>query len=82
MGISYKSYADTKNRMKKYVTVTEGSLIDGISRNHLLELVIRADAYYKVGKINLINMELFEEYLEQFHEAAVPLPKHICRLKE
>ena len=77
MAYSYKCYSETKDVMKKYVNATEGSIIYGISKTHLMTLVNDAGALYKVGNSALINMEILEDYLEQFREPARPLPKHV-----
>ena len=49
MGYSYKTYAETKDVMKKYVNATEGSIIYSMSKTHLMTLVNKAGALYKVG---------------------------------
>ncbi len=77
MSYSYKCYSDTKEVMKKYVNATEGSIIYGISKTHLMTLVNDAGALYKVGNTALINTEIFEAYLEKFREPTRPLPKHV-----
>lgn len=77
MGYSYKTYADTKQVLKKYVNAAEGEAVYGISRSHIIELAREAGAVYKVGKAALINTEVFENYLERFRENPVPLPKYI-----
>lgn len=46
-------------------------------------LFINTGAVYKVGNSALINMELFEKYLERFREPVRELPKHTWnKLKE
>lgn len=77
MSYSYKCYSETKDVMKKYVNATEGSIIYGISKTHLMTLVNDAGALYKVGNTALINTEVFEAYLERFREPVRPLPKHV-----
>lgn len=77
MSYSYKTYSETKAVMKKYVNATEGAIIYGISKTHLMVLVNDAGALYKVGNSALINTEIFEEYLEQYREPARLLPKHV-----
>lgn len=77
MGYSYKTYSDTKQVFKKYVNAAEGEVVYGISRSHIIELAREAGAVYKVGKLVLINTEVFEDYMEQFREKPVPLPKYI-----
>ena len=38
--------------------------------------------YSMGGKIHaVINTKIFEKYLEQVHERAVPIPKHVFRLQ-
>lgn len=59
MGYSYKTYAETKDVMKKYVNATEGSIIYSMSKTHLMTLVNKAGALYKVGNSALINTEIF-----------------------
>lgn len=82
MTISYKTYSDTKEAMKKFVNKEEGAIIYSISRNHLMTLAQDAGAVYRVGKSALINTQIFEEYLEQFREASRPLPKHTCNIRK
>lgn len=77
MSYSYKTYSETKDVMKKYVNASEGAIIYGISKTHLMVLVNDAGALYKVGNSALINTEIFEEYLEQYREPARLLPKHV-----
>ena len=80
MGYSYKTYADTKTIMKKYVNSSEGEAIYSISHSHFMEMARAAGAVYKVGNTALVNTELFDKYLEQFRENPVPLPKRMCCL--
>lgn len=76
MAYSYKTYSDTKSVMKKYVNATEGAIVYSMGKTRLMELAKEAEAVYKVGKSALVNTEIFEAYLEKFHEASRPLPKH------
>lgn len=80
MAYSYKTYSNTKEIMKKYVNAREGSIIYSMGRTHFIELAKKANAIYKVGATALVNVEIFERYLEQFRENAKPLPKHICNI--
>lgn len=77
MSYSYKCYSDTKEIMRKYVNATEGSIIYSMGKTHLMALVKDAGALYKVGNLALINTEVFEKFLEQFHEPSRPMPKHV-----
>lgn len=76
MAYSYKSYSHTKDVMKKYVNATEGSIIYSLGKTRFMALAKEAGAIYKVGASALVNIEVFEQYLEQFLEPAKPLPKH------
>lgn len=76
MGYSYKSYSETKDVMKKYVNATEGAIIYSLGKTRFMALAKEAGAVYKVGNSALVNTEIFEDYLEQFHEPVQMLPKH------
>ena len=76
MGYSYKTYTDTKEVMKKYVNAREGEIIYSIGKTRFMAL---AGEIYKVGNSALVNTEVFETYLEQFHEPSRSLPKHIWK---
>ena len=76
MGYSYKTYSETKDVMKKYVNATEGAIIYSLGKTRFMALAKEAGAVYKVGNSALVNTEIFEDYLEQFHEPAQMLPKH------
>ena len=79
MGYSYKTYTDTKEVMKKYVNAREGEIIYSIGKTSFMALAGEAGAIYKVGNSALVNTEVFETYLEQFHEPSRSLPKHIWK---
>lgn len=82
MAYSYKTYSDTKDVMKKYVNATEGSIIYSLGKTRFMALARDAGAVYKVGASALVNMEVFEQFLEQFHEESKPLPKHVWNKKK
>jgi len=76
MGYSYKIYSETKDVMKKYVNATEGTIIYSLGKTRFMALAKEAGAVYKVGNSALVNTEIFEDYLAQFHEPAQILSKH------
>lgn len=76
MGYSYKTYSEMKDVMKKYVNATEGAIIYSLGKTRFMALAKEAGAVYKVGNSALVNTEIFEDYLEQFHEPAQILSKH------
>lgn len=67
---------------KKFVRIGEGSMTYSIGHHRFIEMARAAGAVYKIGTAKgntiLINLELFDEYLEQFREPATemkhPLP--------
>ena len=75
----YKVPNTSKYVQKKYVRIGEGSITYSIGHHRFIEMARAAGAVYKInegtGGTVLINLELFDEYMEQFREEAVPL-KH------
>ena len=75
----YKVPNTSKFVQKKYVRIGEGSITYSIGYHRFIEMARAAGAVYKIGEGTggtvLINLDIFDEYMEQFREAAVPL-KH------
>lgn len=75
----YKVPNTSKYVQKKYVRIGEGSITYSIGHHRFIEMARAAGAVYKInegtGGTVLINLELFDEYMEQFREEIVPL-KH------
>ena len=75
----YKVPNTSKYVQKKYVRIGEGSITYSIGHHRFIEMARAAGAVYKInegtGGTVLINLELFDEYMEQFREEVVPL-KH------
>lgn len=73
----YKIPGTTKYVQKKYVRIGEGSIIYSIGHHRFIEMARAAGAVYKInegtGGTVLINLDLFDEYMEQFREIAVPM---------
>ena len=76
MGYSYKTYSEMKDIMKKYVNATEGAIIYSLGKTRFMALAKEAGTVYRVGNSAVVNTEIFEGYLEQFHEPVQVLPKH------
>lgn len=57
---------------KKFVRIGEGSMTYSIGHHRFIEMARAAGAVYKIGTAKgntiLINLELFDEYMEQFRE--------------
>lgn len=75
----YKVPGTFKNVRKEFVRIGEGSIMYSIGHHRFIEMARAAGAVYKInegtGGTVLINLELFDQYMEQFREAPVPL-KH------
>ena len=56
----------TKVNKKKFVRYKEGAEIYSIGQTTFERMAKDANAVYKVGKMVLVNCELFEKYLETF----------------
>ena len=53
-------------RRKKFVRYDEGAELYSMCKHSFMKLAAEAGAVYKVNRISLVNMEVFEEYLETF----------------
>ena len=75
----YKVPGTNKMVQKKFVRIGEGSITYSIGHHRFIEMARAAGAVYKLsdaqGGTVLINLEIFDEYMEQFHEPAVEM-KH------
>ena len=73
----YKVPGTSKIVQKKYVRIGEGSIIYSIGHHRFIEMARAAGAVYKIsegkGGTVLINLELFDEYMEQFREEPVEM---------
>ena len=73
----YKVPGTSKQVVKKYVRIGEGSIIYSIGHHRFIEMARAAGAVYKInegqGGTVLINLEIFDEYMEQFREAPVEM---------
>lgn len=73
----YKVPGTNKQVIKKYVRIGEGSIIYSIGRHRFIEMARAAGAAYKInegtGGTVLINLEIFDAYMEQFRQKPVPL---------
>lgn len=59
---------------KKYVRIGEASIVYGIGHHRIIELARNAGAAYKLSEGTvLISLEIFDEYMEQFHLEPIPL---------
>ena len=82
----YKVPGTNKIVQKKYVRIGEGSVTYRIGHHRFIEMARAAGAVYKLGDAQggtvLINLELFDEYMEQFHEPAVEMKHPLWKAPE
>lgn len=82
----YKVPGTNKIVHKKYVRIGEGSIIYSIGHHRFIEMARAAGAVYKINKGTggtvLINLELFDDYMEQFREKAVPMKNTLWKESE
>ena len=62
-----------RNLEKKFLRYQEAEHVDSIQHKKLFELASKAGAIYRIDGYVLINRDIFNEYLEQFHEPAKKL---------
>lgn len=53
---------------KKFLRYQQAEIVYSLSHKKLMELANAAGAIYRIDGIVLINREIFDEYLERFHE--------------
>ncbi|MCD8125030.1 MAG: DUF6462 family protein [Lachnospiraceae bacterium] len=71
---SMKEVPDQLRKLRReYIRYQQAELIYSLSHKKLLELTSEAGALYRLGSTVLINREIFDAYLERFHE---PATKH------
>lgn len=73
----YKVPNTGKYVKKQFVRIGEGSMIYSIGHHRFIEMARAAGAVYKLGDAGgstvLINLELFDAYMEQFRQEPKPL---------
>lgn len=66
MGYARKDVEKAKVISQKFVRYQDGAEKYSLGLTKFKELAIDAGAVYKVGKVALVNCEIFEQYLELF----------------
>jgi hypothetical protein len=62
---TYKKYKE--NSTGRFVRYSEGAEMYHISVSKFMQMAKDAKACYKLGQAVLVNLELFDKYLETFH---------------
>ena len=82
----YKVESTNKIVQKKYVRINEGAMIYSIGQHRFIEMARAAGAVYKIGEAQgctvLINLELFDLYMERFHEKAKKMKNPIKEINK
>mgnify|MGYP000943336260 CR=1 FL=1 len=82
----YKIPISGKVIEKKYVRLGEASVIYSIGRHRMIEMARAAGAVYKLGDgasgTVLVNLDIFDEYMEQFREMPVMMKHPLFNGKE
>ena len=82
----YKVPGTNKQIIKKFARIGEASIIYSIGRHRFIELARAAGATYKInegtGGTVLINLEIFDNYMEQFRQPVRPLKEPLYGQEE
>ena len=62
---AYKEYK--KNGNEKFVRYSEGAEMYHMGLSKFMQMAKDAKAVYKLGQLVLVNLKIFDEYLETFH---------------
>lgn len=57
---------EKKANRKNFVRYDEGAELYSMSKHSFMKLAEAAHAVYKINRISLVNIKIFEEYLESF----------------
>ena len=66
---------ESRKLRRMFLRYNEAEVVYSIQHRKLLELAGKAGAIYRIDGTVLINRDIFEEYLEQFHEKSTLLGK-------
>ena len=70
---------------KKFVRIGEGSMTYSIGHHRFIEMARAAGAVYKIGEAKgntiLINLEVFDEYMEKFREPPTDMKHPLPNMK-
>ena len=70
-----------KTRMlrRKYLKYKDAEIVYSLTHRKLLEMADEAGAIYRIDGTVLINRDIFDEYLEQFHQKACTYSSYMRR---
>ena len=64
-----------KRLRRQFLRYKDAEIVYSIQHKKLLEMAGKAGAVYRIDGTVLINRDLFDQYLEQFHEPSTLLPE-------
>ena len=64
-----------KRLRRQFLRYKDAEIVYSLQHKKILELASEAGAIYRMDGTVLINRDIFEEYLERFHEPSTLLPK-------
>lgn len=64
-----------KRLRRQYLRYKDAEIIYSIQHKKLLEMASKAGAIYRIDGTVLINRDIFDQYLEQFHEPNTLVPE-------
>lgn len=64
-----------KRLRRQFLRYKDAEIVYSIQHKKLLEMAGKAGAIYRIDGTVLINRDLFDQYLEQFHEPSTLLPE-------
>lgn len=63
-----------KRLRRQYLRYKDAEIVYSIQHKKLLEMASKAGAIYRIDGTVLINRDIFDQYLEQFHEPSTLQP--------
>lgn len=70
-----------KKLRRKFLRYKDAEIVYSMSHKMILELASRAGAIYRYESTVLIDRDIFDEYLEQFHEPPVRRKSRLDKLE-
>lgn len=64
-----------KRLRRQYLRYKDAEIVYSIQHKKLLEMASKAGAIYRIDGTVLINRDIFDQYLEQFHEPSTLAPE-------
>ena len=76
-----KAYQEfKKNGNTKFVRYSEGAEMYHMSVSKFMQMAKDAKAIYKLGQLVLVNLKIFDEYIETFHIVDDEFYKQVKRM--